>query len=91
MGSLSLPNDNALETASNAQVGKSHNVKTEASRWRRLFRGQLGTRKPASSRTSTEQEDEVKARPEKWSLGVLNDKETEEVPGEYPTAGTNIG
>lgn len=24
----------------------------------------------------------MKCRPEKWSLGVLNDRQTEEVPGE---------
>lgn len=25
--------------------------------------------------------DDVKAKPAKWSLGILNDKETDEVPG----------
>jgi len=27
--------------------------------------------------------DEEKVRPEKWSMGVLNDKETVEVPGMF--------
>lgn len=34
-----------------------------------------------SSETSIEDFAEVKKQPEKWSLGVLNDKETDEVPG----------
>lgn len=51
--------------------------------WRRL----LGVRKikaalPATNAVaSTDEDDQIKAKPEKWSLGVLNDKETEEVPG----------
>ncbi|KAI4128499.1 MAG: hypothetical protein LQ347_004158 [Umbilicaria vellea] len=35
----------------------------------------------AGSPTSIEDFDEDKKQPEKWSLGVLNDKETDEVPG----------
>ena len=35
----------------------------------------------ASFATSMEDFDEVKKQPEKWSLGVLNDKKTDEVPG----------
>ncbi|KAI4092457.1 MAG: hypothetical protein L6R37_007572 [Teloschistes peruensis] len=31
--------------------------------------------------TSSDGYDDIKGRPEKWSLGVLNDKETDEVPG----------
>ncbi len=48
-------------------------------RWRRFFVGP----KPevSSSAVSSDGYEEVKTRPEKWSLGVLNDKETEEVPG----------
>lgn len=34
-----------------------------------------------TSRGSSDGFDEIKVRPEKWSLGVLNDKETDEVPG----------
>ncbi len=34
-----------------------------------------------SDGSSTDGYDEIKAKPEKWSMGVLNDKETEEVPG----------
>lgn len=54
----------------------------KGSTWRRF----LGSRKKASpevesSGTSTDGFDDIKAKPEKWSLGVLNDKETEEVPG----------
>lgn len=42
-------------------------------------------RKPSSARAdspaSVEDSDGIEKRPEKWSLGVLNDKETDEVPG----------
>ena len=34
---------------------------------------------PAASMESGYQD--IKSKPEKWSLGVLNDKETDEVPG----------
>lgn len=50
------------------------------------WRSRLGRRKaapqPASSGSSTDGLEEVKNRPEKWSMGVLNDRETEEVPGQ---------
>ena len=36
---------------------------------------------PASSGSSVDQDDGNKAKPEKWSMGVLNDKQTDEVPG----------
>ena len=66
----------------NPETGRRLNANMKASRWKRLFRGQPGPEKPSSPRTSVEQGDEKRARPEKWSLGVLNDKQTEEVPGE---------
>ena len=52
-------------------------------RWKRL----LGMRKettdlPSVGTMSSEEDDTEKGtRPEKWSMGVLNDRETEEVPG----------
>ena len=39
-----------------------------------------GPVRPGSA-TSIEDFDKDKKQPEKWSLGVLNDKETDEVPG----------
>ena len=54
----------------------------KASNWRRLFPSKKPPQKEAgSSGTSTNEHDEIKAKPEKWSMGVLNDKETDEVPG----------
>ena len=60
----------------------SDHREVKGSTWRRF----LGGKKQAppeveSSGTSTDGMDDIKAKPEKWSLGVLNDKETEEVPG----------
>ena len=47
--------------------------------WKRFLRKPSPPQ--ASSATSMEDFDEVKRNPEKSSLGVLNDKETDEVPG----------
>ena len=38
-----------------------------------------------SDNVSTNRENDTKAKPAKWSLGVLNDHETEEVPGKSQT------
>ena len=52
------------------------------SRWQRML-GRSNTGQAAIvSRESLEAVEDMKCRPEKWSLGVLNDKKTEEVPGE---------
>lgn len=58
-------------------------LKSKTPNWRK----RLGLMKAGSS-SSTKQHgsvpeihEEVKKKPEKWSMGVLNDKETEEVPG----------
>ncbi|KAF6222877.1 hypothetical protein HO133_000928 [Letharia lupina] len=45
--------------------------------WKRM----LGGQEPASSGSSVDQEDGNKGKPEKWSMGVLNDRQTDEVPG----------
>lgn len=64
--------------------GPAHTVHTtKVPKWRQL----LGKKHPlpdvssTSDGSSTDGYDEAKAPPEKWSMGVLNDKQTEEVPG----------
>ena len=52
------------------------------SRWRRMLRRSTTGQAAIISRESSEALEDMKCRPEKWSLGVLNDRETEEVPGE---------
>jgi hypothetical protein len=49
--------------------------------WRRF----LPSKKAADESSSVDSVEELKdeAPIEKWSLGILNDKETEEVPGEW--------
>lgn len=47
--------------------------------------GQEGRSWPESKpnrNSQTDSEESLKKRPVKWSLGILNDKETDEVPGE---------
>ncbi len=53
----------------------------KASRWGNMFGLGATTRQYASPNTSTDEYEQIKAKPEKWSMGVLNDRETEEVPG----------
>jgi hypothetical protein len=62
-----------------AQKGKTSDQQTAG--WRRL----LGSRKIADESSSVNSIDEYKdeAPTERWSLGILNDKKTEEVPGQH--------
>jgi hypothetical protein len=72
--------------APNTQAINSTAVQTEETQqqhptgWR-IF---LSSRKPADEGSSVDSGEEYKdeAPTEKWSLGILNDKQTEEVPGE---------
>lgn len=60
----------------------SDRLEVKRSTWRRFLGGKRKTPcEVESSGTSTDGTDDIKAKSEKWSLGVLNDKETEEVPG----------
>lgn len=44
----------------------------------------------ASARTSSSDLDESRKRPEKWTMGMLNDRETDEVPGKSSLRTHNI-
>lgn len=50
-------------------------------RWKRMLGGPKATKTTPMSRASSDGFEEVKVKPEKWSMGVLNDRETDEVPG----------
>ena len=78
------PNETAphreKDPESNLEASDGREVK--GATWRRFLGGKKkAPREVASSGTSTDGMDDIKSKPEKWSLGVLNDKETEEVPG----------
>lgn len=64
----------AQENADDVEIPK-------VSGWR--HRVGLAKKKPgnASAGTSISDEEDAKTRPEKWSLGILNDPLTDEVPG----------
>ena len=71
--------------ASTAETKENHSQGTnlpKATGWRSHLGRRKAAPRPASSGSSTDGFEEVKNRPEKWSLGVLNDRETEEVPGQ---------
>lgn len=53
----------------------------KSSRWKKLLGGPKATKTSPMSRASSDGFEDLKSRPEKWSLGVLNDTETDEVPG----------
>lgn len=61
----------------------ANGTKDKVSLWKRMMGGTKSTLEPASSGSSIDQDDGNKARPEKWSMGVLNDKQTDEVPGTF--------
>jgi len=49
--------------------------------WRRFLRKSRATQESMHSPVSTDGAGEHKMRPRKWIMGILNDKETDEVPG----------
>lgn len=53
----------------------------KTSRWGNMFGRGATTLQRASPNTPIDEYEQIKAKPEKWSMGVLNDRETEEVPG----------
>ena len=58
---------------------------SKESGWKKFFGGKArqGSQQTEGSETSTDGEEDIKAPIEKWSLGVLNDKFTDEVPGTF--------
>ena len=79
MGASSQSTDPALAEKQETTTGSRGTNTLNTPRWQRLF----GSPRPevSSSTISSDGYEEVKQRPEKWSFGVLNDRETEEVPG----------
>ena len=79
MATISESEDPALGEKQEPTPDSSGAIASKISKWRRFF----GSARPElpSSAVSSDDCEEVKRRPEKWSLGVLNDAETEEVPG----------
>lgn len=59
----------------------ANQVKAKVPLWRKMLGGTKSAQEPPSSRSSVDEDDGHKAKPEKWSMGVLNDKQTDEVPG----------
>ena len=52
--------------------------------WKKFFGSSSRRQAQPSPTESAEEYHEAKQRePEKWSMGVLNDKETDEVPGTF--------
>lgn len=61
---------------------EKHKVSPTPPRWRSFFTASTPAKTPpAMPDLSSDGFEAIKARPVKWSLGMLNDKETDEVPG----------
>ena len=69
------------QDAAEANSPNNAEKNTRIPRWRGIFGAHSTVQEPSSPSTSSEG-DEIKTRPEKWNMGILNDKETEEVPGQ---------
>lgn len=51
--------------------------------WKRMRGGSNPAQAPVSSGSSIEEDDVNKIKPEKWSMGILSDRRTDEVPGTH--------
>ncbi|KAI4103139.1 MAG: hypothetical protein LQ345_007339 [Seirophora villosa] len=63
---------------------EKHQAAAPKPAWRTLFRKSkqsTTTLPPAMSDVSSEGDGDIKTKPAKWSMGILNDHETDEVPG----------
>lgn len=58
-------------------------AKAKVPLWRQIWGSTKSARELTSSGSSIDGDDGNKTRPEKWSMGVLNDKQTDEVPGTF--------
>lgn len=52
------------------------------SKWDRVFHRSSSANRPSNLEKATDEFSEIKTKRTKWSLGILNDREAEEVPGE---------
>ncbi|KAI4195812.1 MAG: hypothetical protein LQ346_003360 [Caloplaca aetnensis] len=75
--------DTSIKESKDEMVVESGGETTQKkSSWRTMFRTSKATRiSPIVSDVSSDGYADVKVKPPKWSLGILSDKETDEVPG----------
>lgn len=59
----------------------------KVSTWSRIFYRASSPKRSSNPGKATDEFSEMKTRLTKWSLGILNDKEADEVPGESIDAG----
>lgn len=50
--------------------------------WGRVFHRSSSANRPSNLEKATDEFSKIKTKPTKWSLGILNDSEVDEVPGE---------
>ena len=72
------PSDRPVPPSESVAANK---MKAKVPLWRRMLGGSKSAQEPASPGSSVDEDDGNKVKPEKWSMGVLNDRYTEEVPG----------
>ena len=74
------PSDRTLQPFESPAANQA---KAKVPLWRQILGSNKSAQEPTSSGSSFDGDDGDKARPEKWSMGVLNDKRTDEVPGKF--------
>lgn len=81
MASSGRSNDLPLRDSREGQESFKKLVEPAKPKWRNCLRYFKSHRQLSNPENSLNPTSEEKMRPAKWSLGVLNDRETEQVPG----------
>lgn len=83
MASNTKSSDASLQVNQDTPTPSEKEKGSKAPTWKRFFGGPKLARDTSDLAKSSDEFEEIKSRPEKWSMGVLNDRETEEVPGTW--------
>ena len=67
-----------------------HTEGRQTRKWPRFFGKSKSIQDQSTTPVSLEKDENIKNKPPKWSLGILNDRETDEVPGRS-NAASDIG
>lgn len=81
MTSFRGSNDLPLRESHEKQEPFGQLMEPTTSRWRIFLPNFKSHRQSSNSELSSDRASEKKMKPAKWSLGILNDPDTEEVPG----------
>lgn len=81
MASFCRPSDSPLRESYETQEPFGGRVEPTTSKWRIFLDNFKFPHQSSKSEGSSDRAADEKMRPARWSLGILNDRQTEEVPG----------